>query len=276
MQAIFLLRFLVGAALAAGGGLTGWGPWLIGPALAWTLCAAFAYGLNGVCDVAEDRVNATGRPIARGELAPESAARLTWLCAALALLFALAAGNAALVGCVLAFLLLGYASSAGPRPLKRSTSATSAAVFAMGLLSYAAGWLAAGAGRPSGTAVVLAVGMAAWMAAVGAVTKDFAHARGDAAAGRRTSVTAWGASAARWVAGLGALAVAAGFAVAARPYGEALAPVTVVMAAGACVVAALCRTTLRDARRARRPYQAFMVTQHAAHAVLLARLAEVV
>ncbi|WP_326596680.1 UbiA family prenyltransferase [Streptomyces sp. NBC_01803] len=276
MQAIFLVRFLVGAALADGGRLTGWGPWLIGPALCWALAAAFAYGLNGVSDVAEDRVNGTGRPIARGDLSPESAARMTWLCAAGAVAFALLAGNVALLGCVLAFLLIGCAYSAGPWPLKRSTTATSAAVLAMGLLSYASGWLASGVGRPSGASVVLAVGMALWMAAVGAVTKDFAHAEGDAAAGRRTSVTAWGEAPARWVAALGALGVAAGFAVAARPYAAVLAPTAGVLAVGAGAVAVLCWTTRHDADRAGEPYRAFMVTQHIAHVVLLARLAEVV
>ncbi|MGK5534258.1 UbiA family prenyltransferase [Streptomyces sp. URMC 129] len=286
VQAIFLLRFLVGAAVADGGRLTGWGPWLIGPALCWVLGAAFAYGLNGVSDVAEDRVNGTGRPIARGDLSPASAARLTWLCAAGAVALALLAGNAALLGCVAAFLMIGWAYSAGPRPLKRSTAATSGAVLAMGLLSYAAGWLASGVGRPSGALVVLAAGMALWMAAVGAVTKDFSHARGDAAAGRRTSVTAWGEAPARWVAALGAFAVAGGFAVAARPYDAVLGPVAPVLVAGASAVAVLCWTTRHDAapargpggaaRCARDPYRAFMVTQHAAHAVLLARLAGLV
>ncbi|MDT3398054.1 UbiA family prenyltransferase [Streptomyces sp. B1866] len=272
VQVVFLMRFLAGAALAAGGRSAGLGPWVVVPAASWALAALFAYGINGVSDVAEDRVNRTGRPIARGELSRRAAARLTWLSAAGSVALAVLSRDVLLLGYVLGFLLLGYAYSAGPFTLKRSAAGTSGTVLAMGLLTYAAGWTAAGAARPTGPGLVLAVGMSLWMCVVGAVTKDFSHARGDAAAGRRTSVTAWGDLAARRVGAVGALAVAAGFAAAAGPWPVLLGPAALVLLGGAVAVAVLCAATRPDAAPGRTPYRAFMVTQHLAHGVLFAGL----
>jgi len=272
VQAIFLIRFLAGALTAGGERTPGWAVHLIGPGAAWFLATLFAYGINGVTDVAEDRVNRTGRPIARGDLSPRVAAYLTWLSGTGALAIALLHGDGRLVGYVLAYLLLGYAYSARPFQLKCTTLGAAGSVLLMGLLTYAAGWAAAGVDRPSGAAVVLAVAMSLWMCVVGAVTKDFSHARGDAAAGRRTSVTAWGAGTARTVAAVGALTVATGFVTAAVRWQLLLVPAAVLLA-GACTVAVLCWTTRNDERRGRTPYRAFMVSQHLGHAGLLASLA---
>ncbi|MFJ6716222.1 UbiA family prenyltransferase [Streptomyces sp. NPDC091265] len=272
VQIVFLMRFLAGAAVSAGGSLAGVGPELIAPGVCWVLATLFTYGINGVSDVQEDRLNRTGRPIARGDLSPRAAARLTWTAAAGSVVTALACGNATLLAFDLAFLLIGYAYSAAPFQLKRSAAGTSGSVLLMGLLTYAAGWTAAGEGRPSGSVLVLATAMSLWMCVVGAVTKDFSHVRGDAAAGRRTSVTAWGDGTARLVGGVGALLIAGGFLSVAWHGVALLLPPAVVLAAGAVVVAVLCWTTRGDAARGRTPYRAFMVTQHLVHVTLFAGL----
>lgn len=121
--------------------------------------------------------------------------------------------------------------------------------------------------------LVLAAAMSLWMCVVGAVTKDFSHVRGDAAAGRRTSVTAWGDTTARLVGGAGALLVGGGFLAAALTgWAALLGPAAAVLAGGGLVVAVLCRTTRGDEARGRTPYRAFMVTQHLVHVTLFAGL----
>lgn len=273
VQLVFLMRFLAAAAVTAGGGLAGAAPGLVAPAVSWVLATLFTYGINGVSDVQEDRLNRTGRPIARGDLSPTAAARLTWLSAAGSVIIALACNNILLITFVLAFLFLGYAYSAAPFQLKRSAAGTSGSVLLMGLLTYAAGWTAAGEGRPPGAMLVLAAAMSLWMCAVGAVTKDFSHVRGDAAAGRRTSVTAWGDTTARLVGGAGALLTGGGFLAAALTgWPTLLGPAAAVLAGGALVVAVLCWSTRGDAARGRTPYRAFMVTQHLVHLTLFAGL----
>lgn len=272
VQIIFFLRFLAGALTTTAHRPAGWGHQLAGPGISWVLASLFAYGINGVSDVSEDRVNATGRPIARGELSPRTAATLTWLAAAGSVITALACGDALFIGLVLVYLVIGYAYSAAPLPLKCSALGASGAVLAMGLLTYAAGWQATGGGTPSGATVALAVTMSLWMAVVGAVTKDFSHAAGDAAAGRRTSVTAWGPSAARLVAAAGAPAVAAGFLLAGLPWPVLRVP-SLVLLGGAVTVAVLCWTTRHDPARGRTPYRAFMVSQHLVHGALFLQLA---
>ncbi|MFG2494816.1 UbiA family prenyltransferase [Streptomyces caniferus] len=272
VQIIFFLRFLAGAVTTTAHRPAGWGHQLIGPGIAWLLASLFAYGLNGVSDVAEDRVNGTGRPIARGELSPRTAAALTWTAAGGSLATALACGDALFVGFVLLYLVIGYAYSGAPFQLKCSALGASGAVLVMGLLTYAAGWQAVGGGAPSAATVALAVTMSLWMCVVGAVTKDFSHARGDAAAGRRTSVTAWGPSAARLVAAVGAPAVAAGFLHAGLSSPVLRVP-SLVLLGGALTVAVLCWTTRHDPARGRTPYRAFMVSQHLVHVALFLQLA---
>ncbi|AKJ11316.1 hypothetical protein ABB07_15150 [Streptomyces incarnatus] len=272
MQVIFLMRFLAGALVSAGG-FSALGAPMAEAAAAWVLATLFTYGINGVCDVREDRVNRTGRPIARGALPARTAAVWTWLCAAGSVVLTLLSGSTLLTGYDLLFLLLGYAYSAAPFQLKRSAAGTSGSVLLMGLLTYAAGWTAAGRTLPSGPALAVAVAMSLWMAAVGAVTKDFSHVTGDAAAGRRTSVTAWGDGTARLAGAFGALLVAAGFAAVAVRWPALLGPAASVLAGGAVTVAVLCGTTRGNAARGRTPYRAFMVTQHLVHLALFAALA---
>ncbi len=272
VQLIFLMRFLTGAVLAAGGGFSGLGASVVVPGAGWTLATLFTYGINGVCDVHEDLVNRTGRPIARGELAPGTAAAWTWLCAVGSVAAMLSTGSALLTTYDLLFLLLGYAYSAAPFQLKRTAAGASGSVLLMGLLTYAAGWTAAGRTLPTGTDLAVASAMSLWMAAVGAVTKDFSHVAGDAAAGRRSSVTAWGDTTARFVAAVGALVVAGGFATVAALRPAPLGPAAAALLCGAVTVAVLCRTTRGDAARARTPYRAFMVTQYLVHLAVFAAL----
>ncbi|MEV7686407.1 UbiA family prenyltransferase [Streptomyces bungoensis] len=272
VQLIFLMRFLAGAVLAAGGRFAGLGAQVTVAGIGWVLATLFAYGINGVCDVREDLVNRTGRPIARGELPPGVAAVWTWLCAAGSVVAMLSTGSTLLTAYDLLFLLLGYAYSAAPFQLKRTTAGASGAVLLMGLLTYAAGWTAAGRALPTGADLAVAGAMSLWMAAVGAVTKDFSHAAGDAAAGRRSSVTAWGEGTARLTGAVGALLVAGGFAAVAAGRPALLGPAAGVLAGGAVAVAVLCRTTRGDEARGRTPYRAFMVTQYLVHLTLFAGL----
>ncbi|MGW2783870.1 UbiA family prenyltransferase [Streptomyces populi] len=272
VQLIFLMRFLAGAVLAVGGRFSGLGASVFVAGIGWTLATLFTYGINGVCDVHEDLVNKTGRPIARGELPPGIAAVWTWLCAAGSVIVMLSTGSPLLITYDLLFLLLGYAYSAAPLQLKRTAAGASGSVLLMGLLTYAAGWTAAGPTLPTGPDLAVACTMSLWMAAVGAVTKDFSHVAGDAAAGRRSSVTAWGDGTARLVAAAGALVVAGGFATLAAHRPALLGPAAAVLLCGAVAVVVLCRTTRGDETRARTPYRAFMVTQYLVHLAIFARL----
>jgi 4-hydroxybenzoate polyprenyltransferase len=272
VQFVFFMRLLAGAVISAGG-LSAFGPPTAGAAAAWVLATLFTYGINGVCDVREDQVNKTGRPIARGALPARMAAVWTWLCAAASVALALLTGSTLLTAYDLVFLFLGYAYSAAPFQLKRSSAGTSGSVLLMGLLTYAAGWTAVGRTLPSAPGVAVAIAMSLWMAAVGAITKDFSHVTGDAAVGRRTSVTAWGDGAARLAGAAGALLVAAGFAAVALHRRALLGPAAAVLAVGAVTVAVLCTTTRGDAARGRTPYRAFMVTQYLVHLALFATLA---
>ncbi|MFJ3303478.1 UbiA family prenyltransferase [Streptomyces sp. NPDC086549] len=272
VQLIFLMRFLAGAVLAVGGRFSGLGAPVVVAGIGWVLATLFTYGINGVCDVHEDLVNKTGRPIARGELPPGVAAVWTWLCAAGSVIAMLSTGSTLLTAYGLLFLLLGYAYSAAPFQLKRTAGGASGSVLLMGLLTYAAGWTAAGRTLPTGPDLAVAGAMSLWMAAVGAVTKDFSHVAGDAAAGRRGSVTAWGDGPARLTGAVGALLVAGGFAAVAVHRSTLLGPAACVLLGGAVAVAVLCRTTRGDEARGRTPYRAFMVTQHLVHLTLFAGL----
>ncbi|MEV0177857.1 UbiA family prenyltransferase [Streptomyces sp. NPDC050625] len=272
VQFIFLMRFLAGAVLAVDVRFSGLGASVLVAGTGWVFATLFTYGINGVCDVHEDLVNKTGRPIARGELAPMTAAVWTWLCAAGSVIAMLSTGSTLLTAYDLLFLLLGYAYSAAPFQLKRTAAGASGSVLLMGLLTYAAGWTAAGRTLPTGPDLAVAGAMSLWMAAVGAVTKDFSHAAGDAAAGRRSSVTAWGDGTARLTGAVGALVVAGIFAAVAAHRPALLGPAAGVLLGGAVAVSVLCRTTRGDEARGRTPYRAFMVTQYLTHLALFATL----
>ncbi|MEV0230727.1 UbiA family prenyltransferase [Nonomuraea sp. NPDC050786] len=265
VQVIFLLRFCSGAALGSGMSARV----LLG-AFAWECAVVFVYLLNGVTDVVEDRVNVSGRPIARGELPPGQARRFACLAAGVALLAGAALGLW-FVAAVAGFLLLGYLYNAPPCQLKRHPAGAVATVTLGGLLTYWAGLVSGegltGDARPLLAAAVLAVAMSLWMGLVGTSTKDFSDVAGDAAAGRRSAADLFGATAVRGGVGLAAVALGGAF----LWVSAALTPVLVTAAAvtlsGAVVLAGLAVSPLSRGSRtaARRPYRAFMVTQYGAH-----------
>lgn len=272
VQAIFQLRFIAGAAFVVRGTPPHPGGLVLGAA-AW-LCVTWSiYLLNGVCDQTEDRRNGLSRPLATGEL-PMAAARsmvrglaLTGLCAAAVVSWRVAA-------LAVLMLCLGWAYSAGPRPQKAHAVGFAVVVTAGGLATYLAGWYAAGgSGVPGRGFWVLSVVMSLWMGLAGN-TKDLSHVLGDRAAGRRTLPLLLGDAAARRViAGLTlALGTAAVALAGAGAY--ALLPTAVVLAVGACCVAASLAMAEPGSPAAarRRPYQMFMATQYAVHAMMLAVL----
>ncbi|MFB7945764.1 UbiA family prenyltransferase [Kitasatospora phosalacinea] len=266
---VFLLRFGCGAALGAADRPEVDAGRLVSAGVAWAAAVLFSYLLNGCADVLEDRANGSPRPIARGELALPTARRVAGLLAVCALAAAWPAGPVVELA-ALGLLLLGTAYSLGPYPLKRRAFGPPLVGVTGGLLTYLAG--AASVGGSGGAALpVLAACMALWMGGVGGLLKDLSDREGDELAGRRSAVTVLGE---RQVLALASgVAAAVGTALAA---GALLEPVltggAVAAVAGAAAVVTRCVRYAADGSREerRRPYRAFMVTQHVLHVLVLA------
>jgi 4-hydroxybenzoate polyprenyltransferase len=271
VQIAFLIRFVTGAAFGTGDEVDP--SRILAGALAWSCASVFAYLFNGVMDVEEDRRNGSDRPIARGDLSLRRAAGVTMATALLALV--LSASVAGLVGWVIVFLALGWVYSAPPLAAKRASLPCAIVVFGLGWTSYAGGAAVVGNGLDA-AATVFATAMAAWMALVGAVVKDFSDAEGDAEAGRRTLAATRGLHVARRLAVAGAAAVGVGAPAAAWTWAPAALPGTLLLAPGAGWVIVRClrgRHTEHGDRHARRgAYRAFMVTQYVANLVMLVTL----
>lgn len=271
VQVAFLLRFATGTAFATQDELDL--PRILAGAAAWLCASVFAYLFNGVMDVEEDRRNDSDRPIARGTLPLRRAAAVTLAAALLALLLSALCGG--LIGWVLVFLALGWAYSAPPLAAKRASLPCAVVVFGLGWTSYAGGAAAVGDGLAV-PAVVFATAMAAWMALVGAVVKDFSDAEGDAEAGRRTLAATRGLHVARRLAVAGALTVGVGAPAAAWTWAPSVLPGTLSLVLGAGWVTVLClrgrHTEHRDRHARRDAYRAFMITQYAANLVMLVTL----
>jgi 4-hydroxybenzoate polyprenyltransferase len=271
VQVIFLGRFLCGAALCSTGLRAPTGRLVLG-GFVWAAAILYVYLLNGVTDVAEDRVNRSSRPIASGRLSALEAGQIADGAAVLAVVGALWLGwwMTLLAGLVLA---LGYAYSVPPLALKRWSAAAGLVTLVAGLVTYAAGAVAAD-GTVTPALVVLALAMSAWMALVGAQAKDLSDIDGDRAAGRRTLAVRRGEGRARRMVAVNALVVGAvflGLALTAAP--QLRWPGLVVLAgAGLLAGSVLSGHSRGDRDRRRRPYRIFMVTQYAAHAAVFAGL----
>ncbi|GAA2266027.1 UbiA family prenyltransferase [Nonomuraea roseoviolacea subsp. roseoviolacea] len=309
--AVSALRYLAGVALVL--------PAVPGPdpltvlrgGLAWVLSIFAVYLFNGVTDVAEDRINGSGRPIARGELAPRTAGVVAAVAGAASL--AVTAGlPRAMVWIIAANLVLGFLYSGPPWPLKDSCGGTVVVLCLSGLLSYLAGAVVAGSatvGLAAGSAtaqlvagavavgpatvqlVVFAGAATCWMVLVGMPAKDLSDIPGDTAVGRRTLGVLLGERRARQVMVAAALGVLVVFGLAVALLRVPLTAVLAVMAAGVVAVmlagrmtgteagtdtgseAASGAGTLAAGKRTgsagrgvrRRPYRAFMLTQHLLH-----------
>jgi 4-hydroxybenzoate polyprenyltransferase/chlorophyll synthase len=265
---MFSIRFVAGAVLGDPQALASHGTRIAAGAAAWC-CLTFAvYLFNGACDVPEDRQNGSTRPIARGALPQRQAVAAAAACAAAGLVLAsMVPGTLPLA---VGLLVLGLAYSAGPYPLKRWPLTCAVVVSAAGILSYAAGDIAAGA-AVNPRLVAFAAAMSAWMI-VGGLAKDLSDVAGDRSAGRRSLPVVLGEGPARLATAITALAVAGTFLLAARAFCPTLITAAGGALAGAGALSAVALTRLsRGPRRChrRRPYRIFAITQYAIHLTAL-------
>jgi 4-hydroxybenzoate polyprenyltransferase len=269
VQLIFQLRFTAGIVL---GGAPAFGdlahPSTVLSALGWLLATWAVYLVNGVADIVEDRENGSRRPIAQGLLPRRVAATECYVLAALAFTCcAMVTPRMAVL--VTFFLLVGWAYSVGPCPLKRSMVGFTTSVTLLGLLTYLAGATAAG-GDWNGQLFVFGGAMALWMGLVGS-TKDLSDISGDRLAGRRSLPVVFGERRARVLMAVNASALGSVFLAAAACVADNLLPMAAIVCAGSVVVAVVLFSPLSrgDRGRRRRPYRAFMAAQYAAHISLL-------
>ena len=260
---IFALRFLTGASFGA----ALFDPWVWVAVLLWVFTTWTVYLLNGVADVEEDRVNLSGRPIARGRLGAAEATVVVCALGGASLLGSLALSPVLFYGTVVA-LALGLAYSLPPLRLKRRAAGLAAVGLLAGLVTYYTGY-AAGRETGNGAAVVaFAIVMSLWMALVGQ-TKDFPDVRGDEEAGRRSLPIIWGERAARLVLSGTAPTLGLAFLLAAIFLDRALLVPAVIVAAGSVAVTISMLVPWAGARDAARPYKFFMMTQYGAHLAVI-------
>jgi 4-hydroxybenzoate polyprenyltransferase len=271
VQIVFGLRYLCGFLLAAHEA----GPLItfrgLASAVVWEFAVVFVYLLNGVTDVAGDKINGSRRPIARGHLEPKTAQRVAVGSAVAALSGGIALGGA-FTWMVPTMVLLGFLYSGPPCYLKRRAACGLLTGSLGGLLTYGAGYAAGGGRLPAASPLIFATMMSAWMGVVGSVTKDLSDVAGDVAAGRRTAVIIYGEKKARLASSALALALGAAFLVTTAQTAPTLAWPAVAMQAGAVLVAASNLWQFRTGSRRHRPYRAFMLTQYMMHLSLLARV----
>jgi 4-hydroxybenzoate polyprenyltransferase len=231
VQLIFQLRFAAAAlpAIAAAPTALSYldGTRILLGSFAWLCTTWHIYLLNGVCDRTEDRVNASTRPLAAGVLRCAQARQALAVLAVAAFGCALAVSGV-FVALVAAMLGLGWLYSAGPRPQKANVPGFMVVVVGGGMLTYLAGWSAAGGGRPSCQLCLLGVAMSLWMATAG-MTKDLSDAAGDRAAGRRTLPILFGEGRARSALSAIVLAVGSGTLFVAYLLAAALLPACAVL-----------------------------------------------
>ena len=272
--AVSLLRYLTGGVLAASEFAHGHPLRTLAGAPIWELAVFAVYLFNGVMDTHEDRVNGSGRPIARGVLSPRLARRVAAGAAAAALMGSIALGIPSMAA-IAAYLIVGYLYSGPPCYLKRQPIGSAVAAASLGpLMCY--GGLTAYAGDswtlPGAGWLAVAAWTWLWMGLVGAPAKDLGDVIGDAAARRRTLPVMYGQSRVRLVVSISAVSLAIAFVVVSSRLSWWLAVPGAVMLAGAGAVALLSmKQPLRsDRSHLRRPYRAFMVTQFAVYLAVIA------
>jgi 4-hydroxybenzoate polyprenyltransferase len=271
VQLVCLLRFLAGSLLGVAAGPARPGNVAI-VAFGWTCCTMAIYLFNGVTDREEDVANASTRPIASGRLPVRSAVAAVGALTVTGLLCAFSAGTGSSLLAVV-YLLIGYAYSGPPFPLKRTYYTCTGAGLGLGLATYAAGFLA-GDRRPDASLVIFAGAMTLWMGCVGGIAKEFSDVEGDRATGRRTWPMVLGDAGARRLLAVVAGGIATYLTAAALLYSSQLIWCAVTVCAGALgvTVTGLRATQGKGRSLRRRPYRAFMGTQIAAHLVLVATL----
>lgn len=273
--AVALLRFLTGVVLALPVAADPQPPAVLRGAAAWVLSIFAVYLFNGITDVAEDRINGSGRPIARGDLDQRQAMAVAAAAACLAVL-ATVGLPAPMLWIIVANLVLGYLYSGPPLPLKGSPGGTVAVLCLSGLLSYLGGYVVATGGAHVSVPTALIVFAAAsicWMVFVGMPAKDLSDIPGDAAAGRRTLGVRIGERVSRRVMVVAALALLVAFYLAVSLLGVPLVGVSLAMTMGVAAVTVagiVVPASGGEGRRGRRrAYGAFMGTQHLVHLTAL-------
>jgi 4-hydroxybenzoate polyprenyltransferase len=257
VQLVFQLRFLTGMSFSTAVTRGRLEPDSLVATVGWLGVVLAVYLLNGVSDVAGDRVNGSARPLATGRLGVRTAQVATVL-AGLGGLAACWSVNPRCGALAVAMLALGAVYSIGPRAAKNSPAGAALVCAGGGLLTFLAGATAAGGGLRDPEWVVAGL-LSLWMGVAGG-TKDFDDAQGDALAGRHTLPVRLGDRRARVVVagGVFLLAVVAGGAACHFAAGEAdVALPAAVLAVGGGAVAF---RTLRPIRR-RDAYRLFMATQ---------------
>jgi 4-hydroxybenzoate polyprenyltransferase len=263
VQAVFLLR----AVTAADGGA---GIARSAPVLAsWGALSIAVYVFNGLTDRVGDRANGSRRPLARGSLSPRTA---SWAIALLSVagICGCWLARPAVVPLALAFLLLGWAYSAGPA-LKKHPVGFAVAVGGGAALTYAAGWVAAGC--QGHATLVFGLAMSVWVGCACGV-KDFSDVTGDRLAGRGTWPVRLGMRRAVRLL-CGCIAAALAVMLACSIVVPVVLPATLVVGAGSAALAVACRQQGRraagqgaegeEASGGRLAYRIFLCTQYAAN-----------
>jgi 4-hydroxybenzoate polyprenyltransferase len=264
-----MLRFLAGASFAGplmeGAEISLWGG-----AAVWACVTMSVYVLNGAMDTEEDRINRSGRPVARGDLPVAHAIGAAAALAALGVLGGLVLGGPMAWSVTLA-LALGWLYSGPPLYLKRWPAGLGAVAILGGLLTYHVGYAANGGGGDLPGLVAFAGVMSLWMGLVGQ-TKDISDVEGDRQAGRRSGLIAWGEEAMRsFYSGI-AISLGAAYALWSGLFATGLLVSAIVVLLGALAVAVLSLGPWSrggDRSKRRRPYRAFMATQYGAHLAII-------
>jgi 4-hydroxybenzoate polyprenyltransferase len=276
VQAVFLMRYLAGAVLADPGHSPPAGRTALGTA-GWSCSTAAVYVFNGLSDRKEDIGNGSTRPIAAGRLSFRFAAIAVCLLAVVGVGCAWSLGVAEGLAATL-FLLIGYAYSGPPFPLKRTYLTAALGGGAGGLVTYVGGGVATGGHGMNTTLAFFAGAMSLWMGGVGGIAKDLSDVEGDRIAGRRTLPIAVGEVRARRLLVVAVALVAVGFSAVAALWADRLircADTVLVGALAICAVCVVMNTSAethpeahRSRSRRRLPYRVFMVTQYAVHVTL--------
>lgn len=273
VQGIFVLRMVAGFSLAVYASSEASGTGSVADlallTVSWVCVTSAVYLYNGAQDVAEDRANGSGRPVARGELSVRAAMLGVCLLGVYGLL-GVGISEVDLLWAACAMLVIGWMYSGPPLRLKRWPAGLAVTVASFAILTYYSAYTAAGGGASKGPIIVFALVMAGWMALVGQ-SKDLSDVEGDRLAGRRSLPVVWGEDAARLVISVMALTVGVGSIAGSLFVARIVLPSALVVLIGACAVAALSLGPWGrgDRRRCRRPYKAFMSTQYAAHAFIM-------
>jgi 4-hydroxybenzoate polyprenyltransferase len=242
---------------------------LIPAAIGLSLVSIAIYVLNGIIDLTGDIVNGSARPLASGRLPLRFAEQAVIAAAVAGQLIAFEGGLAAGL-CVAVMLLVGTRYSAGSRAWKNHPLPAAVSVILMGCSTYGVA-LFVTAHPPLLTLALPAAAMSLWMGLVGAGSKDFADAAGDALTGRRVPRGSHARACRRRVTA-GAFGIAAGYCAAVIWLRHSLLPSAAMLAFAAILVAiSSWRCPLFGERQVlRRTYRVFMWAQYLVHITLLA------